>query len=303
MNWYEKIARQIRTKKAKLTNEQLKQVHKIYADTLNSIAEDLTKSTSGTLRERWLEDYKKELQVYLKQLKKDLYKLSEEGILKGAQLGIDMNGKITDEVFKTAGIDLGNHFKTMFSTIQDNVVKDIISGNLYKDNKTLSKRIWNFTRENGKDIQSIIAEGIAQKKSAIELANDLKEYVKPTSKRSTDWGSAYPNLRSKEIDYNAMRLARTSINHAYQNASIQGSQDNPFVEGILWQSALQHRTCQLCLDRHGKIFPKDDVPLDHPNGLCTMIPYIPRDLREIGKEIGAWARGEEENETLDNWYY
>ena len=52
-----------------------------------------------------------------------------------------------------------------------------------------------------------------------------------------------------------MRLARTSINHSYQTASIQSSSMNPFVEGIEWWSARIHgRTCELCMEDMDKYF-------------------------------------------------
>ncbi|NMA85483.1 MAG: hypothetical protein GX962_16650, partial [Epulopiscium sp.] len=131
---------------------------------------------------------------------------------------------------------------------------------------------------------------------------DLEKYVLDPAKRETDWGSAYPNLRHKKVDYNAMRLARTSINHSYQTASIQASSMNPFVEGIKWESAQIHgRTCELCMERHGRIFPKDDVPLDHPNGLCSMVPYIPKNLEEVAGELKGWLGGAD-NPVLDEWY-
>ncbi|MGO3751204.1 MAG: hypothetical protein ACTJGH_00385 [Peptoniphilaceae bacterium] len=302
MNWYEKIAHDTRLRKAKLNIEQTKEIKKVYEETIKNIAKDIEKGGHKPLTERWLKDYHKELKSYVKHLDKELNKTVKDGILKGSQLGIDMNGKITDEIFKVVGIDTGNHFSSMFSSIQDNVITDIISGNLYKDKKTLSNRIWNFTNQNGKDIQSIITEGIAQKRSAIDLASDLEQFIKPPAKRLTNWGRVYKFAKTREVDYNAMRLARTSINHAYQNATIQGSQNNPFIEGIKWESALIHgRTCQLCIDRDGKIFKKDEVPLDHPNGLCTMIPYVSKDLEEIGDEIREWINGKE-NKKLDNWY-
>src|SRR5690606_51094 len=100
--------------------------------------------------------------------------------------------------------------------VQDNVVRDIITGNLYKDKKTLSQRIWRTGGEFEKDIQYTINQAILQKKSAIELAEDLEQFVKEPAKRDTDWGRCYPRLRNRRVDYNAMRLARTSINHAYQ---------------------------------------------------------------------------------------
>ena len=141
-----------------------------------------------------------------------------------------------------------------------------------------------------------------QKKSAIELANDLETFVKEPAKRGSDWGKSYPQLKNRKVDYNAMRLARTSINHSYQTATIQSSTLNPFVDGIKWRSANIHgRTCELCMSRDGKIYDAKDVPLDHANGLCTMIPYIKKELSEISDELRDWIRGGN-NPKLDKWY-
>lgn len=302
MNEYERIALETRKKVSKLTLEQQRQLLNLYEITIDSLATKIIKAKDKSLTKRWLLDYKKELTKAKKELTKEISKSIRGFMTKVAKTGTETEQQILSKVFEFASIDPGNHFKTMFSHVQDKVVKDIISGNLYKDNKTLSSRIWNYGNEFEGDIQYTVNQAILEKKSAIELAKDLEKYVKEPAKRGSDWGRCYPNLRSKKVDYNAMRLARTSINHAYQNSSIQSSNMNPFVEGIEWRSALIHgRTCDLCSERHGKIFPKDDVPLDHPNGLCTMIPYIPDDLDTVADELKKWLDGGS-NSKLDLWY-
>jgi len=190
----------------------------------------------------------------------------------------------------------------MFSQVQKGVIEDIISGSIYYDNKTLSRRIWDATNKFQGDIQYVVARGILEKKSALELARDLEKFVEDPARRPWSWGKVYPNMRNTTVDYNAQRLARTAINHSYQIASIKSANLNPFVEGIEWQSAMIHgRTCQICMDRDGRIFPINDVPLDHPNGLCTMVPYISKSLDEVAAELRDWIDGED-NPALDDWY-
>lgn len=302
MNEYEKIAKEIRKRVSRLTLKQQRELLQLYDDVIEELAEKVSKSKSKSLTERWVKDYLKELEKAKKELAKELNKSIKGYTTKAAKIGTEAEQQILSKAFKLAGIDPGDHFTTMFSRVQDKVVKDIISGNLYKDKKTLSQRIWNYANEFGQDIQYMINRGLLEKKSAIELAEDLEQFVKEPARRETDWGKVYPNLKNKRVDYNAMRLARTSINHAYQTASIQSSNMNPFVEGIEWRSALIHgRTCDLCRERHGKIYPVDDVPLDHPNGLCTMIPYIPKSLNEVAAELRDWIDGGT-NRKLDIWY-
>lgn len=302
MNEYERIALEIRRKVSRLTLQQQRELLRLYEDVIESLASKATTAKDKTLTKRWLLDYKRELTKAKNELVKEINKSTKGFISKAAKYGTDTEQQIISKIFKLAGIDTGNHFRTMFSIVQISIIEDIITGNLYKDKITLSQRIWNISNGVEKDIQYIINQAILEKKSAIELAKDLEQFIREPAKRETTWGKAYPNLRSKRVDYNAQRLARTSINHAYQTASIKSSNMNPFVEGIEWRSALQHgRTCDLCRERHGKIFPKDDVPLDHPQGLCTMIPYIPQDLDDVADELKKWLDGGA-NQKLDIWY-
>lgn len=302
MSQYEKIALSIRKKVSKLTLEQQRQIAKIYEEAIENLSSKAAKAKDKSLTKRWLNDYIKALKRARSRLIDEVRKQTIHAVELAAELGIEPEQIIMTEIFKLAQIDPGDHFSTMFSRVQEDIVKDIITGNLYKDNKTLSSRIWNYGREFEKDIQYIINQAILEKKSAIELARDLEKYVKEPAGRPSNWGKAYPNLKSKKADYNAIRLARTSINHAYQTASIKSSSMNPFVEGIEWRSALIHgRTCELCMDRHEKIYPIDDVPLDHPNGLCAMIPYIPKSTMEVAIELRDWIDGKD-NPKLDKWY-
>lgn len=297
MEWYEKIVRDQRIKKAEITQDNLKKIHKIYESSINEIAKDIEVNGSNSI---WLNANHKALKEHEEKLRKELNSTISEGISKGADVGINANSVINSEILKTSGLNVDETFNSMFAKVHQNVVDNIVTGALYKDNKTLSDRIWNYTNANKKDIQDVITEGITLKKSARELANDLKEFVKPPQNRDPNFARDYPDKAAKQIDYQAMRLARTAINHSYQTATIQSSMNNPFVEGIEWHSSLDHRACEVCVSRHGQIYPKDDVPLDHPNGVCTMIPYIPKSFDDIGSDIADWINGEE-NEGIDNW--
>lgn len=265
MNEYEKIALATRKKVSKLTLQQQRELLKLYEDVIEELANKAAASKDKSLNQRWLLDYLKELNRAKKELTKEINKSIKGFTTKAAKVGTETEQQILGKVFEFAGIDPGNHLKTMFSQVQDKVIKDILTGNLYKDNKTLSSRIWSYGQEFEKDIQYTVNKAILEKKSAIELARDLEKYVLEPAKRGSDWGRCYPHLRNKRVDYNAMRLARTSINHAYQTSSIQSSNMNPFVEGIQWHSAMIHgRTCELCMERHGRVYPVKSVPLDHP---------------------------------------
>lgn len=302
VNEYEKIALATRKKISKLTLEQQRQMLKLYENSIDNLATKITKSEDKSLNQRWLIDYQKELKRVSNTLARDIELNATSAIGQAAKIGTETEQQIMSKIFNQAGLDIGDHFTSMFSQVQNQVVENIISGNLYKDKLTLSQRIWNHSGKFERDIQYVINQGILEKKSAIELARDLEQFVREPAKRPWDWQKIYPILKNTPVEYNSMRLARTTINHSYQNSSIQSSNMNPFVEGIEWQSAQIHgRTCDLCLERHGQVFPKDNVPLDHPNGLCTMLPYIPKDLDTVADELRDWIDGDD-NPMLDKWY-
>ncbi len=299
---YEQIVKQQRRQIARLTLEQQKRILDLYDSAIEGLAFKAKKAGEKSLQRRWALDYKKEVEKAKKALNREINRQAKGAIGTAAKIGTQGEQQALDEIFKKAGLKTRVTFKRMFSQVQENVINDIISGNLYKDNMTLSSRIWEYGEVFGKDIQYVVNQAILEKKSAIELAKDLEVFVKDKAKRGSDWGKCYPNLRNKEVDYNAMRLARTSINHSYQTATVQSSNVNPFVDGIEWRSALVHgRTCELCEQRHGQIFPKNDVPLDHPNGLCTMVPAVSKSLDKIADELNRWIDGEV-SPKLDEWY-
>lgn len=310
MNEYERIALDTRKKVSKLTLDQQRELLKLYENSIDNLASKATSANDKTLTKRWLLDYNKEILSAKKNLAQEIEQSIKGVTTKAAAIGTETERKILTKMFSEAGIDPGNHFSTMFSQVQNGVIEDIISGNLYKDKRTMSQRIWNHTGNFEKDIQYIINQAILEKKSAIELAKDLEKFVRAPARRESTWGKAYPQLMNKKVDYNAQRLARTSINHAYQTASIKSNSMNPFNEGIKWRSAEIHgRTCELCIERANTdqfglgvgIFPADEVPLDHANGLCTMLPHITKSLDEVADELRDWLNGKN-NTDLDEWY-
>ncbi|GEM_PF-2010746 len=298
MTQYVEMALKSRRNVSMITLQQQQEIAAIYGKAIRNLAKQAAKGNNKSLTMRWQLDYKKALEKEKARLQAEIDKTVQRGIVEAAKQGTIADLDFFKRIQKRAGIDLGDHFTDMFSQVPTETLQTIISGELYKDGRSLSDRIWNYNDGLGNDLDYMIKQAIAEKRSAIQLAADVERFVQEPARRSTDWGRCYPGLKSKEVDSNAMRLARTSINHSYQTATIQSAGKNPFVEGIEWRSAIQHgRTCDLCRERHGQIFPKNDVPLDHPSGLCTMIPHIPKSLDEIADELKAWEKGE--NPDLD----
>ena len=74
-------------------------------------------------------------------------------------------------------------------------------------------------------------------------------------------------------------MARTLIQHSYQQAFTAANEKNPFVIDYIW-NANGSRVCELCSSRDGQHYKKDELPLDHPNGMCVMEPNIVEDMTQ-----------------------
>lgn len=195
-----------------------------------------------------------------------------------------------------------------FSNLPTDIVESVASGQVYEGKWSLNKAIWKDVAKKQGDINKIVSEGIALNKSTYDIAKDLETYVDPDAAKPWDWNKVYPGT-AKQIDYNAQRLARTMVSHAYQQAFDATVDPNPFVEGVQWNTAHSHnRVCEVCKKRASEdaygmgkgIYPKGKEPLDHPNGMCYLTAVIPDSLEDIAKQIKAWTNGKE-NKQLDKF--
>lgn len=242
----------------------------------------LPDTTSGTLRRLYLEKLQQQINTELTKLGQDVSTMIQNNM--GAVVGAAVDDSIA---FLSK---LGFPIQGAFSNVPSDVIKSIITGQVYDGRWSLSRSIWNSTSKAKKDINTIIAEGIAQNKSTYAIAKDLEKYVNPSARKDWAWSKVYPGT-NKVIDYNAQRLARTMVSHAYQQAFVRTTKPNPFVTKYKWLASNSGRVCPLCSSRDGVLFEKDDLPMDHPNGMCTFVSVIDESMTDIADRIADWALG------------
>lgn len=278
----------------RLTKEQEQQIRDLYIKAANDIedeAKGLPNTTSGSLRRMYLNGLKKQVDSRLNELQKSINGIIRNNMYSMVSSVIDCNSEFLTSV--------GMPVQGAFSHISRDIVESVVSGKIYKGDWSLSDALWNTTRKSRNDIQSIIAEGIIQNKGAYDIAKELEKYVNPSAIKPWDWGKVYPGV-TKKIDYNAQRLARTMVSHAYQQSFVRTTQPNPFVTKYQWISSNSSRVCELCASRDGVLFDKDKLPLDHPNGMCTFIAVMPDSMVDIADRIADWVKGENDPE-LDRY--
>ena len=280
----------------------------LYRRAIADLVKKALNAHKGSLTERWAAEYALSLDRRVKELEAGLYDVLMQGLKRSAELPTIAMG----DWWEAVG---GQSFRDAFTLPPDNVLTGLISGGFYRDNKGLSERIWGVSKGFEKDVGYIIDRGIAEKKSAVELARDLEQYVQAPAQRDFDWGKVYPNLSGKKVDFNAQRLARTAINHAYFLDNVRVCTENPFVTAMHWDLSNAHEERQVIpfgpdeCDEYAEHdeglglgnFKPEEIPVPHPQCLCAQWAVIPDSLEDIGARIGAWASGEPDA-VLDEWY-
>lgn len=199
-----------------------------------------------------------------------------------------------NDLCKKYKLDFGTTFQDKFSKVNEDALRMLVSGKVYKDKVSLSGRIWN----NKKKVDEHIAFLLAQKKHPMDIARELEQYVNPAARKYTN-AEGY-KYTGRQVEYNALRLARTYINHAYQEAARDTSEANPFIKKLIWKSSHHKNMCGLCGSRDGKEYDPKDMPLDHPNGFCSFT-YKTDSLEDTAEQLKKWMNGES-NKDLDKWY-
>ena len=230
------------------------------------------------------------------------------------------NRDISDEIYNLQRQIMYSYFDPSFQEFRAKVdklvditnrkvINQMIQGNIYHDGKGLSDRIWDTAKTSGNKMSIAINSCIAQGMGAADMSQNLKEFAMgghhtwSRNKIREKLGDGYARkYGSGGLDYEALRLARTTLTHQAQISVINSSKVNPYMDAVIWHSDHQAgRTCQQCIDRDGTKYylNKQSVPLDHPNGMCWLEPAYSMTPEEIAKDMKAWAAGEKNSGLMD----
>lgn len=260
--------------------EQQKEIAKLYEDWADDIAKQAEYyshkfTSSAFVSERYYKQLRRQLRKTSQEVSNEIYNKIKSNMYLISDEVVKSNVKwLKSFGFSEEGLN------ATFSYVPKDTVERLVTGQIYKSGWSLSKRIWGDNEQTLKDIYQVMAKGIAEQKPIYDIAKDLESYVRPNARlpwnlRMADGVRIY----KKQVDYNAQRLARTLVQHSYQQSFISTTKDNPFVLDYVWR-ANGSRVCELCMSRDGMHYKKDDLPMDHPNGMCVMQPTIDKDMNE-----------------------
>ena len=283
-----------------ITSQQYKEIAALYEQWASDIAKKAEKfanktNPSAPLSKRYLEELKKQLEAS----RDETLKKVESTIKSSMQTVADSVVKSNVDWLSGLGFPKSG-LNAAFSNVPMDTVDKLVTGKLYRGGWNLSKAIWGDSEKTMSEAYKIVAGGLAKQQSVYEIAKDLEQFISPSAKKKwnlkdADGRMIYP----KSVDYSAQRLARTLTQHAYQHSFRETTRDNPFITKYRWVSN-GSRACKICKERDGKIYDKDKLPMDHPNGMCTMVPVV-MDEDEMLDELAAWVKGEGDYPEIDKF--
>lgn len=291
-----------------MTKRQMKNIRKLYNEWAREIrAEAERLSRLGTTRSLNKSRELARLYYELRNASKQLSYSIDRTVRNGASEMGDMLVRTNKRWLTRLGLSTDSA-DYIFTTGKNRAIMNVLSGSIYRGSIPLSSRIWDIENGHIQDIYNIIAKGMATNSPVESIAKQIERYVNPNSR--FPWNNTWVNpqtgnvvrfpVRHRKVDYNATRLVRTTIQHVYQETLVELTRDNPFVTGYLWLAAGSH-PCSLCLDRDGKIYSADSLPLDHPNGQCEIEPVV--DYDKAMQDIEGYKNNPIDYPDIDNFLH
>ena len=167
----------------------------------------------------------------------ELERITQEGLTRAAYAGLFV-GEQLKQYYKEKGL-------LKFRLIEKDALREaeIIAESTLRKQRifkhkefVLSDRIWDISDNNYEKIKEIISSGINT--DCAEVARALQQYVKEGAKT---FAENYPNMYDrmggrvpKNLNYEALRLARNELSEVYWQATIEGFKENPAVRAVKW---------------------------------------------------------------------
>lgn len=195
------------------------------------------------------------------------------------------------------------------------IVEQMIKGQVYKDGMGLDSRLWHSVNASGQKIEDAITSCLARGVGSAEASKTIAQFAKEghhtwdKKKIREKLGSYYANkYGASGLDYEALRLMRTTTTHMAQLSAINSHKVNPYSNAVIYHIGhAGSRTCAMCKERDGKKFKLEQVPLDHPNGLCWLEPFMsvdgknPASLSDLMDDMNNYYDGKPNSGLMDKW--
>lgn len=301
---YYKWALEARKKYLLMLQQSDETIAELYIASINRIIQELKEGENKNLK-YLLEVIAKDVD----QFNQDLAKAIKFVVENGTENGMYFIKQVSIDVLKEAGVDTVPFIKSMeFSrkrAIQTSFARS------HEDGLKLSERIWNIGQHNKKIMSDIVRAGAGE--DVVTVARSLESYVK---KGKTSIAANYPNMIKRmesripaNLDYKALRLARTELTAAYGEGVIASAKATPVVKYVKWVISSSHPRKDICdTNANGGpngngIYEAMSCPIypAHPNCICTLQP-APENTTVVVDKLKAWLKNPQSQPEIEEWY-
>lgn len=305
---YYKWALEARKKYLLMLQQSDETIAELYIASINRIIQELKKGENKNLK-YLLEVIAKDVD----QFNQDLAKAIKFVVENGTENGMYFIKQVSIDVLKEAGVDTVPFIKSMeFSrkrAIQTSFARSFAHS--HEDGLKLSERIWNIGQHNKKIMSDIVRAGAGE--DVVTVARSLESYVK---KGKTSIAANYPNMIKRmesripaNLDYKALRLARTELTAAYGEGVIASAKATPVVKYVKWVISSSHPRKDICdTNANGGpngngIYEAMSCPIypAHPNCICTLQP-APENTTVVVDKLKAWLKNPQSQPEIEEWY-
>lgn len=235
----------------------------------------------------------------------ELDRILDEGLTRASYAGLSIGNGILKH-YKAKGLIKGRLIEKDIMREAELIAKSTMEKKRVFKNKefVLSDRIWDLSGNNYEKIKEIISSGINT--DCVKVAKALTQYVKQGSETlAKDYPNMYNRIAGrvpKNLNYEALRLARNELSEVYWQSTIEGYKDSPAIKAVKWLLSNNripgfHDVCDelAYADDFGLgagIYPLDDAPeKPHICCLCNLAPIIADDIK----------KGDAVNKPPENW--
>lgn len=284
---------------------QLLRIQSAFRNAAHALKSDIERLTPGTLSHSHAVALQKLLAARVDVLTEECMEAIQHGITKSFQAGALGSIKCTQLALRGAfdEEDIG----MMFVRPNEQALLAFLTrsgGGL-----VLSDRVWNAKSNIRVGIGRVVEEGITKGWSAKKTARYVQRYVQPETFTIHKADIRKRLGISKDISYEAMRLARTEMSQAFHEGAVSSNQYNPAYKGIYWRLSSAHTVPDICTtmaqdSSHGEpgFYPVGREPLlPHPQCMCVAIPAY-EDMQRFAARLRDWGDAPDSEPVLERWF-
>lgn len=202
----------------------------------------------------WLYEFER-LQKLRRQTEAELYKWAQDAsaAIRAQQAeALRAGGREAYELMRAAGV--GSGISTEFTRLPREAIENMIG--TFQAQSPVHLRLQVLAAEGAQAVEDGLVQGMALGQGPRVIARNIRDALGLGLSRALVW-------------------SRTEPLRAYRAASIETYRANSdVVEGWVWRSARNSRTCAACWSMDGSVHGLEEPLDDHPNGRCFATPKL-----------------------------